>query len=107
MYFKTKFYFESYVILLSNIRKEIYHILFIDYCIYLGDSGNIVDELKQQAAIVEEQDARPEWEKYMQQNEVTGAYTYTDPNDSTVYEWDQEKRGWIPKVSFSVSLLLF
>ena len=25
--------------------------------------------------------------------------TYTDPNDGTVYEWDNEKRGWFPKVS--------
>lgn len=67
---------------------------------------NIVDELKQQAAIAEEQDARPEWEKYMQQNEVTGAHTYTDPNDGTVYEWDQEKRGWIPKVLFSYFFIM-
>jgi HIV Tat-specific factor 1 len=24
--------------------------------------------------------------------------TYTDPSDGTVYEWDNEKRAWFPKV---------
>ena len=27
-------------------------------------------------------------------------YTYTDPNDGTVYEWDQEKQAWFPKVQY-------
>lgn len=25
-------------------------------------------------------------------------YTYVDPSDGTVYEWDSEKRAWFPKV---------
>ena len=25
-------------------------------------------------------------------------YTYVDPSDGTVYEWDTEKRAWFPKV---------
>lgn len=25
-------------------------------------------------------------------------YTYKDPNDGTVYEWDHEKRAWFPKI---------
>ena len=25
--------------------------------------------------------------------------TYTDPSDGTVYEWDEEQKGWFPKVS--------
>jgi len=24
--------------------------------------------------------------------------TYVDPSDGTVYEWDEEKNGWFPKV---------
>ena len=27
-------------------------------------------------------------------------YIYTDPNDGTVYEWDDEKQAWFPRVSF-------
>uniref|UniRef100_A0A9J8CQX8 17S U2 SnRNP complex component HTATSF1 n=1 Tax=Cyprinus carpio carpio TaxID=630221 RepID=A0A9J8CQX8_CYPCA len=26
-------------------------------------------------------------------------YTYVDPEDGTVYDWDQEKRAWFPKVN--------
>lgn len=25
-------------------------------------------------------------------------YTYTDPEDGTVYDWDQDKKAWFPKV---------
>ena len=25
--------------------------------------------------------------------------TYVDPNDGTVYEWDEKQRGWVPKVT--------
>lgn len=70
-----------------------------------NDSGStstdVLNELKQQAASVaatSTADERPEWQKYLEQNQQTGAYTYTDPNDGTVYEWDEAKRGWIPKV---------
>lgn len=65
------------------------------------EDTDIVEELKRQAAattVHEAEDTRSEWEKYMHQNEATGAYTYTDPTDGTVYEWDESKRGWIPKV---------
>lgn len=24
--------------------------------------------------------------------------TYTDPEDGTVYDWDQDKKAWFPKV---------
>ncbi|XP_057306508.1 HIV Tat-specific factor 1 homolog [Hydractinia symbiolongicarpus] len=61
-------------------------------------STNIVEELKKQAEGAQSTQEQPAWEKYMQQNEQTGQYTYTDPNDGTVYEWDPEKRGWIPKI---------
>lgn len=62
---------------------------------------SIVDELKQQvtastaASSAEEQ---PDWVKYLEQNSDTGAYTYTDQTDGTVYEWDAAKKGWIPKI---------
>lgn len=26
------------------------------------------------------------------------ANTFVDPSDGTVYEWDEQKRGWFPKV---------
>ncbi|XP_054710644.1 HIV Tat-specific factor 1-like [Uloborus diversus] len=29
---------------------------------------------------------------------VADPYTYTDPNDGTVYEWDADKQAWFPKV---------
>lgn len=61
-------------------------------------SSNIVDDLKQQQQEQVVGDDRPEWEKYMQENTDTGAYTYTDPTDGTVYEWDAVQRGWIPKI---------
>jgi len=58
--------------------------------------------LKKQAedtTVADEQ--KPEWQQYLEQNQQTGEYTYTDPNDGTVYEWDAEKRGWIPKVRWA------
>lgn len=33
-----------------------------------------------------------------QVEEEGGLATYTDPTDGTVYEWDNEKRAWFPKV---------
>lgn len=57
-----------------------------------------MEELKKQAEVAQSTQEQPAWEKYMQQNVQTGQYTYTDPSDGTVYEWDPEKRGWIPKV---------
>lgn len=28
----------------------------------------------------------------------TDPYTYTDPEDGTVYDWDHDKKAWFPKV---------
>lgn len=28
----------------------------------------------------------------------TDPYTYVDPNDGTVFEWNTEKQAWFPKV---------
>jgi len=63
--------------------------------------GNIVEELKKQASAEAASSAasdQPEWQKYLAQNTETGAYTYTDTQDGTVYEWDAVKKGWIPKI---------
>lgn len=29
-------------------------------------------------------------------------YTYTDPEDGTVYDWDHDKKAWFPKVRVSL-----
>lgn len=41
-----------------------------------------------------------ELEKKKSENsgETSDPYTYVDPNDGTVYEWDIEKKAWFPKV---------
>lgn len=31
-----------------------------------------------------------------------GTATYVDPTDNTVYEWDEEKRAWFPKVTVHI-----
>lgn len=38
-------------------------------------------------------------ELYDRKNEDgSDPYTYTDPEDGTVYDWDHEKKAWFPKV---------
>lgn len=38
-------------------------------------------------------------ELYSQTNEDgSNPFTYTDPEDGTVYDWDHEKKAWFPKV---------
>ena len=32
----------------------------------------------------------------------SNASTYVDPNDGTVYEWDEKQKGWVPKVMFLI-----
>lgn len=31
-------------------------------------------------------------------NDGSDPFTYTDPADGTVYDWDPEKKAWFPKV---------
>ena len=62
----------------------------------VNQSTGVVDELKKQASL--SSDDRPDWVKYLEQNQETGTYTYTDQTDGMVYEWDQEKKGWMPKI---------
>ncbi|KAG7217069.1 hypothetical protein INR49_027609 [Caranx melampygus] len=39
-------------------------------------------------------------ELYGQRNEDgSDPYTYTDPEDGTVYDWDPEKKAWFPKIT--------
>ncbi|XP_051256534.1 HIV Tat-specific factor 1 [Dicentrarchus labrax] len=39
-------------------------------------------------------------ELYGQRNEDgSDPYTYTDPQDGTVYDWDHEKKAWFPKIT--------
>ncbi|KAM6983444.1 17S U2 SnRNP complex component HTATSF1 [Tautogolabrus adspersus] len=39
-------------------------------------------------------------ELYSQRNEEgSDPYTYTDPEDGTVYDWDHEKKAWFPKIT--------
>ncbi|XP_030601906.1 17S U2 SnRNP complex component HTATSF1 [Archocentrus centrarchus] len=39
-------------------------------------------------------------ELYGQRNEDgSDPYTYTDPEDGTVYDWDREKKAWFPKIT--------
>lgn len=42
-------------------------------------------------------------ELYGQANEDgSNPFTYTDPEDGTVYDWDHEKKAWFPKVGPSL-----
>lgn len=36
--------------------------------------------------------------------EGTDPYTFTDPEDGTVYDWDHDKKAWFPKVCMLVCL---
>lgn len=38
-------------------------------------------------------------EKERQQSAGSDPYTYVDPNDGSVYEWDHEKKAWFPKLT--------
>ena len=68
--------------------------------VFIVDSVNVVEDLKKQAAgIAPPSESRSEWQEYLEQDQQTGGYTYTDPTDGTIYEWDAAKRGWIPKAS--------
>lgn len=36
---------------------------------------------------------------------ASGSGTYVDPSDGTVYEWDQQRKGWFPKVPTTITNL--
>ena len=56
-------------------------------------------ELKEASEKPNKNKDKEPWQLYLQQAEAASSYTYEDPNDGTVYEWDEEKRAWFPKVS--------
>lgn len=60
-------------------------------------------------------DAHKEFMEQLQMQELYGQrkddgsepYTYTDPEDGTVYDWDHEKKAWFPKVLLFLYLFAF
>lgn len=47
-------------------------------------------------------------ELYAQRNaDESDPYTYTDPEDGTVYDWDHEKKAWFPKVATFIPFFRF
>ncbi|XP_076024407.1 17S U2 SnRNP complex component HTATSF1 [Genypterus blacodes] len=54
-----------------------------------------------------ESTANKEFEEQLRLQELYGQrppegsdpYTYTDPEDGTVYDWDQDKKAWFPKIT--------
>ena len=57
-------------------------------------------ELKEASEKPNKNKDKEPWQLYLQQAEAASSYTYEDPNDGTVYEWDEEKRAWFPKVQY-------
>jgi len=51
------------------------------------ETSDFLQELKRQAVENEQKEESSNDQK-----------TFTDPKDGTVYEWDDEKQGWFPKV---------
>lgn len=46
-------------------------------------------------------------ELYGQTNEDgSNPFTYTDPEDGTVYDWDHDKKAWFPKVGPSLPAII-
>lgn len=46
-------------------------------------------------------------ELYAQTNaDDADPYTYTDPEDGTVYDWDHDKKAWFPKVRVSLLFII-
>lgn len=60
-------------------------------------------------------DANKEFMEQLRMQELYGRrnedgsdpYTYTDPEDGTVYDWDPEKKAWFPKVGTFLYLPAF
>lgn len=57
----------------------------------LKDAKELVDELKLKSAAVESTEK--------EESDSSTVRVYTDPNDGTQYEWNEEKRAWFPKVN--------
>lgn len=74
--------------LISWHVKEIFsHFTFL---MQMGDGKEANKEFMEQLRLQE---------LYGQTNEDgSNPFTYTDPEDGTVYDWDHEKKAWFPKV---------
>ena len=59
------------------------------------EANKLIEELKAQAAAVKDTFCEGATEEDVEDAEMT----YVDPTDGTVYEWDEQKRAWFPKVS--------
>ena len=57
-------------------------------------ASELIEELKAQACAAATTVSLPEEDDFEEEN----TKTYVDPTDGTVYEWDEEKRAWFPKV---------
>ena len=57
------------------------------------DTKELIDELKLKSAAAESKETVSE-----ETSSSSGPRVYTDPNDGTQYEWDDQKRAWFPKV---------
>ncbi len=71
------------------------------------NEASLLLELQQRAGIIkqkpeEKKEKLEPWQQYLQERESSQSYTYKDPNDGTVYEWDEEKRAWFPKVFLTI-----
>ncbi|XP_028412564.1 HIV Tat-specific factor 1 homolog [Dendronephthya gigantea] len=60
------------------------------------EAKELVDELKLQSAAVEGHSVSEESEETKETS--NDPRVYTDPNDGTQYEWDDQKRAWFPKI---------
>ena len=62
------------------------------------ESKELIDELKQQSAALQATKEEENDESKNNGKSEGGSRVYTDPNDGTQYEWDENKRAWFPKV---------
>eukprot|EP00794_Sanderia_malayensis_P000200 gene200-814_t len=65
-------------------------------------SNSLLTDLQKKAGLAQKtQVKKPElepWQVYLEEGQSAQSYTYKDENDGTVYEWDEEKRAWFPKI---------
>ncbi|XP_046849206.1 HIV Tat-specific factor 1 homolog isoform X2 [Xenia sp. Carnegie-2017] len=62
------------------------------------ESKELIDELKQQSAALQTTKEEENDESKNNGKSEGGSRVYTDPNDGTQYEWDENKRAWFPKI---------
>lgn len=83
---------EIYATLTYNNGNLCWNLMFLVYKCFLqmSSGGEANKEFKEQLRMQE---------LYAQRNaDDSDPYTYTDPEDGTVYDWDRDKKAWFPKV---------